>query len=126
MISGTEYHHFVYVIFFPGSAAFRTSQGSPFIEIFYQVVSEDYQTSSLKEMRCRISDEMKRRETVHQGKVMTVPSASTSLTKSIYFSKYVDWLLCLVNVFSICENMLNTSTPVLVLILEGSLGNRWI
>ena len=90
------------------------------------MLSEDYQTSSLNEMRCRISDEMKRRETVHQGKIMQVPSASTSLTKSIYFSKYVNWFLCLVNVFSICENMLNTSTPVLVLILRGSLANRWI
>ena len=65
LISGTEYYHFVYIIFFPGSAAFRTFQGSPFLEIFYQVASEYYQTSSLKEMRCRISDEMKRRETVH-------------------------------------------------------------
>ena len=76
--------------FFLGATAFRSADGSPFVQIFCKVLSDFYEKLSLREMMCKVSAEIQGKNIMHLGKRMPVPSADTSSFKDIYFSMYLD------------------------------------
>lgn len=78
---------------FLGSHAFRGATGSPFVQIFCEVLSNNHQKFSLREMMDIVTTKMKEKKMIYEEKMMTVPCMNLSAFKDIYFSKYSNMFL---------------------------------
>ena len=81
--------------YFLGSLALRKTNGSPFIQIFCEVLLNNYQKLCLREMMDIVTTEMEDKKMILEEKRMTVPCMNLSAFKDIYFSKYCNMLLLL-------------------------------